>query len=84
MDLLSHTLFPYLLGNYFTKRKEEITALVIGGIAPDFDYLLLWIQNVYPTFFLITHRGITHSLFFGFFRQKYFLCYGRDYYTPFS
>lgn len=51
MDIFSHTLLPYLLGNYFEKRKEVITALVMGGIAPDFDYLILWIQNVYPTFF---------------------------------
>jgi inner membrane protein len=67
MDLFTHALFPYLLGNYFKKRKEEITALVIGSIAPDFDIFLLIIQYLYPTFFLITHRGITHSLFFGFF-----------------
>lgn len=56
-----------MLGNYFQKRKEEITAFVIGGIAPDVDIFLLFIQYLYPTFFLITHRGITHSLFFGFF-----------------
>jgi len=67
MDLFSHALFPYLLGNYFKKGKEEITAFVIGGIAPDSDIFLLWIQYLYPTFFLITHRGITHSIFFGFF-----------------
>ena len=67
MDLFTHALFPYLLGNYLKKRKEEITAFVIGGIAPDFDIFLLLIQYLYPTFFLITHRGITHSIFFGFF-----------------
>jgi inner membrane protein len=67
MDIFSHALFPYLLGNYFKKRKEDITAFVIGGIAPDVDIFLLLIQYLYPTFFLITHRGITHSLFFGFF-----------------
>lgn len=66
MDLFTHALFPYLLGNHFKKRKDQITALVIGGIAPDFDIFLLWIQFIYPTFFLITHRGITHSIFFGF------------------
>jgi inner membrane protein len=67
MDLFSHALLPYLLGNYFKKRKEEITAFIIGGIAPDIDIFLLFIQYLYPTFFLITHRGITHTLFFGFF-----------------
>lgn len=66
MDLFTHALYPYLLGNYFRKRKEQVTAFVIGGIAPDVDIFLLWIQFIYPTFFLITHRGITHSIFFGF------------------
>jgi inner membrane protein len=67
MDLFSHGLLPYLLGNSFKRRKEEITALVLGGIAPDFDIFLLWINYLYPTSYLITHRGLTHSLFFGFF-----------------
>ncbi len=67
MDLFSHALLPYLLGNLFKRRKEEITAFVIGGIAPDFDVLIIWINSVYPNFFLTTHRGLTHSLFFGFF-----------------
>jgi inner membrane protein len=73
MDLFTHALFPYLLGNYFKKRKEEITAFVLGGIAPDFDVFLLPIQYLYPTFFLITHRGITHSLLFGFFTGAFIL-----------
>src|SRR5659263_548330 len=73
MDLFSHALLPYLLGNYLKKRKEEITAFVIGGIAPDVDIFLLFIQYLYPTFFLITHRGITHSLFFGFFTGTFIL-----------
>ncbi|MCX9012125.1 MAG: metal-dependent hydrolase [Candidatus Methanoperedens sp.] len=67
MDLFSHALLPYFLGSLFKRNKKEVTAFVLGGIAPDFDVLIMWIQAVYPTFFLITHRGITHSLFFGFF-----------------
>ncbi len=67
MDLFSHALIPFLLGNLFKRKKEEIAALTIGGIAPDFDVALLWINFVYPNFFLLTHRGITHSIFFGFF-----------------
>jgi inner membrane protein len=67
MDLFSHALLPYLLGRISKIKKEYLTALVIGGIAPDFDIFILWINSVYPTFFLITHRGITHSFFFGFF-----------------
>ncbi len=67
MDLFSHALLPYLLGNFFKRNRKEATALVLGGIAPDFDIFILWINFVNPTFFLIAHRGITHSLFFGFF-----------------
>jgi inner membrane protein len=66
MDFFSHALLPYLLGKSFKRNKEEVTAFVLGGIALDIDVLILWINFVYPTFFLITHRGITHSLFFGF------------------
>jgi len=67
MDLFSHALLPYLLGNLFKLKKDDVTALVLGGIAPDFDILILWINLVYPNFsLLITHRGITHSLIFGF------------------
>jgi inner membrane protein len=67
MDLFSHALLPYLIGNFFKRKKDEITALVLGGIAPDFDISILWINYIYPNFFLLVHRGITHSLVFGFF-----------------
>ncbi|MCZ7400373.1 MAG: metal-dependent hydrolase [Candidatus Methanoperedens sp.] len=73
MDLVSHALLPYLLGNLLKRKKEEIAALTIGGIAPDFDIFLLWINFIYPNFFLLTHRGITHSLFFGFFTCVFIL-----------
>lgn len=80
MDLFSHALLPYLLGNFFKRRKDEVTALVLGGIAPDFDIFILWINYIYPNFFLIVHRGLTHSLFFGFFTVLIILslaCRGR-------
>jgi inner membrane protein len=73
MDLFSHALLPYLLGNLLKRKKEEIAALTIGGIAPDFDIFLLWINFIYPNFFLLTHRGITHSFFFGFFTGVFIL-----------
>ncbi|HEY9204743.1 MAG TPA: metal-dependent hydrolase [Candidatus Methanoperedens sp.] len=67
MDFFSHALLPYLLGNFFRRKKQHVTAFVLGGIAPDIDVFIMWINFVYPTFFLVTHRGLTHSLFFGFF-----------------
>jgi inner membrane protein len=67
MDFFSHALLPYLLGSYLGLDKKLIAALVLGGIAPDLDFLIAWINNVYPTSLLLVHRGITHTLFFGFF-----------------
>jgi inner membrane protein len=67
MDFFTHALMPYLFGKSARLKKEDVTAFVLGGIAPDIDVFILWVNSVYPTFFLLTHRGITHSLFFGFF-----------------
>ncbi len=67
MDFFSHALLPYLLGSYLRLDKRLIAALVLGGIAPDLDILISWINSVYPTSLLLVHRGVTHTLFFGFF-----------------
>jgi inner membrane protein len=67
MDLFSHALLPYLLGSYLGLDKRLLAALVLGGIAPDLDILVSWINSIYPTTLLLVHRGITHTLFFGFF-----------------
>jgi inner membrane protein len=67
MDFFTHALLPYLLGSYLGLDKRLIAALVLGGIAPDLDVSLSLINNVYPTTLLLVHRGITHTLFFGFF-----------------
>lgn len=66
MDLFSHALLPCFFGTLLKRKKEEITTFVIGGIAPDFDVILFIVNYLFPTSFLITHRGITHSLIFGF------------------
>jgi inner membrane protein len=66
MDIFTHALLPYLLGTSLKQKREDVTAFVLGGISPDIDFLIIWINFFYPTNFLITHRGITHSLFFGF------------------
>jgi inner membrane protein len=67
MDLFSHALLPYLLGSYLGLDKRLLAALVLGGIAPDLDILISWINSIHPTTLLLVHRGITHTLFFGFF-----------------
>ena len=67
MDFFSHALLAYILGSFLRLEKKLLAALVLGGIAPDLDFLIAWINNVYPTTFLLVHRGVTHTLFFGFF-----------------
>jgi inner membrane protein len=67
MDLFTHVALPLLLGRWLKRSAEEVAALAIGGLAPDLDIFLLPINWVHPNFFLLVHRGITHSLFFGFF-----------------
>ncbi|MHB8119151.1 MAG: metal-dependent hydrolase [Methanothrix sp.] len=67
MDFFSHALLPYILGSFLRLEKKLLAALVLGGIAPDLDVLIAWINNIYPTSLLLVHRGVTHTLFFGFF-----------------
>jgi len=67
MDLFFHAVLPYFLGGFFKLEKKLIAALVLGSIAPDLDALISWIDYVHPTEILLVHRGITHTLFFGFF-----------------
>ncbi|MDD1750587.1 MAG: metal-dependent hydrolase, partial [Methanothrix sp.] len=67
MDFFFHAVLPYFLGSFLRLEKKLLAALVLGGIAPDLDVFIAWINNIYPTTFLLVHRGITHTLFFGFF-----------------
>jgi len=67
MDFFTHALLPYLLGSSLNIGKKRLAALVLGGIAPDLDVFVSLISNVYPTSLLLVHRGMMHSLFFGFF-----------------
>ncbi len=66
MDIFSHALLPYLIGSFFRLDKKLLAALVLGGIAPDLDFILIWVNYVYPSSLLIVHRGFTHTFFFGF------------------
>jgi inner membrane protein len=67
MDLFTHIAIPYLMGRSLDRRSEETAALVLGGVALDLDFLLMPVNWIFPSFFLLVHRGITHSLFFGLF-----------------
>ncbi len=66
MDGVTHALFPFLAGKFFKKNREECAALLLGGIAPDFDIFLSWIPLFFDTSLPFYHRGITHTLIFGF------------------
>jgi inner membrane protein len=73
MDFFTHAVLPYLLGSFLGLKKKHLAALVLGGIAPDLDVLVVWINHIYPTSLLIVHRGFTHTLFFGFFVAAFLL-----------
>jgi len=73
MDFFSHAVLPYLLGSFLGLKKKYLAALVLGGIAPDLDMLVVWINYIYPTSLLIVHRGFTHTFFFGFFIAVFML-----------
>lgn len=66
MDIFTHALLPYLTGSLVKLNKRDLAALVIGGIIPDLDLFFAWINYLYPSDILLTHRGITHTLIFGF------------------
>ncbi len=51
-----------------------MAALAVGGLALDLDIFLPPINWVWPNFFLLVHRGITHSLVFGFLAALLTLC----------
>lgn len=66
MDIFSHALLPYLVGSFSRLDKKLLAAFVLGGIAPDLDFILIWVNYIYPSNLLIVHRGFTHTIFFGF------------------
>jgi inner membrane protein len=67
MDVISHAVLPYLLGSFFKIDKKLLAAFVIGGVAPDLDVFIIWLSQIFPSpDLLLVHRGITHSLIFGF------------------
>ncbi len=66
MDGVTHALFPFLAGKFFKRNREECAALLLGGIAPDFDIFLSWIPLFFDTPLPFYHRGITHTFVFGF------------------
>jgi inner membrane protein len=73
MDFFSHAVLPYLLGSFLGLKKKYLAALVLGGIAPDLDMLVVWVNYIHPTSLLIVHRGFTHTFFFGFFIAAFML-----------
>jgi len=72
MDLFTHFLVPYII-LYAVKSKNKLAG-AFGGISPDFDVIFVaWIGILAPQFFIMSHRGITHSLIFGFITSTIFL-----------
>lgn len=64
MDLFTHFLIPFII-LFFLGCKRPIYG-GLGGISVDFDMILVFVGFLLPEFFILTHRGITHSFIFGF------------------
>jgi inner membrane protein len=71
MDLFTHFLIPFII-LFFIGCKWP-TEGGLGGISVDFDFILVFIGFLLPEFFILTHRGITHSFIFGFITAVIFL-----------
>jgi len=66
MDSVTHGLVPYSIAAVLKRSRHECAAVLLGAIAPDLDVVLTPFALVFQERILL-HRGITHSLFFGFF-----------------
>lgn len=66
MDGVTHAMLPFLAGKFFKRSRAECAALLLGGIAPDIDIFISWIPLFFDTTLPLYHRGITHTLVFGF------------------
>lgn len=71
MDLITHFLVPFIILS-FLKCKNRLAG-AFGGISLDFDVFIIWIGILYPELFIFSHRGITHSIIFGFLTSLLFL-----------
>ncbi len=72
MDTFTHALLPFLSGKIAKKDAQTCIALLIGGLAPDFDIFFVFlnlffpgIYNAVPQSVPLVHRGITHSIIFS-------------------
>lgn len=72
MDLITHFLVPYII--LAALKSKNKLAGAFGGISPDIDVILAaMIGVIAPQYFIFSHRGITHSLIFGFLTSTIFL-----------
>jgi inner membrane protein len=71
MDLITHFVVPYAILT-LVKSKHKLEG-ALGGISLDFDTLIAWVGILFPEFFIVSHRGITHSFIFGFLTSVLFL-----------
>lgn len=66
MDSFTHALLPFFLAASMTKSRAFSAAVFLGALSPDFDVIVSWIGYIL-NIEILSHRGITHTLFFGFF-----------------
>lgn len=66
MDSVTHGLFPYSIAAFLKRSRVECAAVLLGAVGPDLDVVFAWLGYLMQVQ-ILSHRGITHSIFFGFF-----------------
>ena len=62
MDFFTHLLIGIVVARLFFKDTNKQKAIILGAILPDFDVLLAWIPTIIPSAFILSHRGLFHSI----------------------
>lgn len=66
MDFFTHVVVGIAVGRLIFKNPNHQKAFILGIMAPDFDVFIAWLPFLIPIpeLVILSHRGITHTLFF--------------------
>ena len=62
MDFFTHFLIGIVLGRLIFKDPNKQKAIAFGSILPDLDVFLAWLPYVFPQLYVLSHRGLFHSV----------------------
>lgn len=62
MDFFTHLLVGIVIGRLLFNDPNKQKAIALGSILPDFDIIFAWIPYIFPQLYLLSHRGLFHSI----------------------